>query len=362
MEIIAWLGVSHGIFAAILMLAKKERNVSDQILTAWLCLLAIEFLSCAIDINIFGEPLLSSSFLLFNPAFYLYVKSLTKESYKLKLIHLLHLLPFLTFKVSAYIIQEPYSLTSFFQQDSTLWYRLLFSVLSLVSWIFYNSASAVLVFKHRKRLKNEYSTLEADRKMGWLLFVVVLYNLYCGIAVGIGVYAVLMKVSLPVTPVYIYSTMLAFVYIFGFWGLIQKSVFIESNNGSDDEKYKKSSLTKAQKTKIKTKILDYFGTEKPHLNPEFSMSLLSKNIKIPKHQITEVLNIEIGKNFFNFVNEYRVEEVKKQLSKKKNLYSIEAIGYECGFSSKSTFFTVFKKITGITPSAYKDIAANSKNA
>ncbi len=354
MEIIAWLGVSHGIFAALLMLTKKERNVSDQILTSWLFLLAIEFLSCAVDINVFGEPLLSSSFLLFNPAFYLYVKSLTKESYKLKTIHLLHLLPFLAFKISAYFIQEPYTLTSFFKVDSTLWYRLAFSFLSLVSWIFYNSASAVLVFNHRKKLKNEYSTLDAGRKMGWLLFVVVLYNLYCGIAVAIGVFAVLMNVSLPVTPIYIYSAMLAFVYIFGFYGLIQKSVFVENINGADDEKYKKSTLTKIQKSKIKSKILDYFDTEKPHLNPEFSMSLLSEKLKIPKHQITEVLSIEIGKNFFTFVNEYRVEEVKKYLKNKRNLYSIEAIGYECGFSSKSTFFTVFKKYTGLTPAAYKD--------
>ena len=76
-------------------------------------------------------------------------------------------------------------------------------------------------------------------------------------------------------------------------------------------------------------------------------------LHIPKHHLTEVLNTAIGKNFFQFVNAYRVEAVKAALSKKDNLYSIEAIGYDCGFSSKSSFFTVFKKMTGMTPLQYR---------
>jgi len=83
------------------------------------------------------------------------------------------------------------------------------------------------------------------------------------------------------------------------------------------------------------------------------MDLLSKALKIPKYQLTEVLNTTIGKNFFQFVNAYRVEEVKKMLVDPKNLYSIEAIGYECGFSSKSSFYKEFKRITGMTPAEYK---------
>ena len=84
------------------------------------------------------------------------------------------------------------------------------------------------------------------------------------------------------------------------------------------------------------------------------MDLLSEEINFPKYQITEVLNIEIGKNFFQFVNSYRIEAVKKMLLEPKLKYSIEAIGYECGFNSKSSFYTVFKKITGKTPAAFRE--------
>ena len=83
------------------------------------------------------------------------------------------------------------------------------------------------------------------------------------------------------------------------------------------------------------------------------MDLLSQQLDIPKHHVTEVLNTVIGRNFFQFVNQYRVEAVKKLLRDPDNQWSIEAIGYECGFSSKSSFFSTFKRLTGITPAQYR---------
>jgi AraC-like DNA-binding protein len=118
--------------------------------------------------------------------------------------------------------------------------------------------------------------------------------------------------------------------------------------------YKNSNLSEETKEKIKKKIISYFEKEKAYLNSELNMNVLSESLKIQKYQITEVLNTDIGKNFFQFVNYYRVEAVKAMLSDTKNKFSIEAIGYECGFSSKSTFYTVFKSMTGETPVSYRN--------
>ena len=112
-------------------------------------------------------------------------------------------------------------------------------------------------------------------------------------------------------------------------------------------------LTQETKSKIKNKILAYFESENPYLNPNLNMDLLSDALNFPKYQLTEVLNTEIGKNFFQFVNSYRIEAVKKKLLEPKLKYSIEAIGYECGFNSKSSFNTVFKNLTGETPVTYR---------
>ena len=101
-------------------------------------------------------------------------------------------------------------------------------------------------------------------------------------------------------------------------------------------------------------ILNHFIEKSPYLNPELSMQLISEELNTPKHQLTEVLNTIIGKNFFQFVNGYRVAAVKQKLSDKSNdKFSIESIGYDCGFSSKSSFFSVFRTITGMTPLQFK---------
>ncbi len=165
------------------------------------------------------------------------------------------------------------------------------------------------------------------------------------------------KILLP--HIYNYSVLLFLIYILGFYGLRQSVIYKKSSiEAGIIEKYKKSILDKSQKNKIKTKLLKYFETEKPYINPDFNMDILSENLNIPKYHITEVLNMEIGYNFFTFVNKYRIELVKEMLKDESNLYSIEAIGYECGFNSKSSFFTVFKKITGLTPQQYRNNSDN----
>lgn len=354
METIAWLGFSQGLFAAILMMTKKERSISDKLLTAWLSLLAIEFLTCGIDYSLFGYPLLTSSFILFNPAFYLYVKSLVSNTFKLKWIQLLHLLPFIFFETFAYIMHEPYMLDDFFVLDSTLWFRTLFSFASVVSWIAYNYATAASIFRHRSSLLNQFSNIESSKKLGWLVFIVIFYNLFCLLLVVTSIFSILTVVGFPLSPITNYSALLLFVYILGFYGLKQQVIYRDTESQQPNiERYSKSPLSDAKKDKIKTQIITHFEKHKPYLNPDLSMDMLSEQLKVPKHKLTEVLNVDIGKNFFQFVNEYRIEAVKSQLRDPNNQYSIEAIGYECGFNSKSSFFTVFKKITGQTPLQFK---------
>lgn len=347
---IVWVGFSQSLFAAILVASKKNLQTQDRILAAWLFLLSIEFFTCSIDFLVWGVPLLSSSFLLFNPAFYLYIKSLTKKGFRLKALQLLHLAPFIIFESAAYILEEKSTLHNFFETDSTQWFRFSFSIASMISWLAYNYLSAAMAFRHRRKLENEFSTIESEKSLKWILSLVIFYNLYCGFSLVLGI----VQVSVPGSGlnqyVFNYSALLVLIYILGFYGLKQKSVFqVELIPLTIKEKYQNSVLSIERKDFIKEAILELLENSKIYLNPDLNMNTLSEMLDIPKHQITEVLNSEIGKNFFKFINEYRVEEVKRMLSDPTNLYSIEAIGYECGFSSKSSFFTVFKNITGMTP-------------
>lgn len=356
METIAWVGFSQAVFAAIILLVKRGRSIPDKILSAWLFLLALEFLICAVDCIIFGNPLLSSSFLLFNPAFYLYARSLAQPDFKLKPLQLLHLLPFIFFEVFAYIYKEPYILFGYFEFDTSYWFRLAFAIASLVSWIGYNFTTARIIYKHRARLVNEFSNIESNKRVTWLFFVVIYYNLYCLLLLISGIFNVFLHIEYPLSPIVNYSTLLVMVYILGFYGLQQEVIFkkeddalaLANGNGKNNSQL----LSQEQTETIKAHLYKFFKDNRPYLNSDLNMDMLSKALGYPKHHITEVLNKEIGKNFFQFVNEYRVEAVKEMLST-KNYFSIEAIGYECGFNSKSSFFSTFKRSTGLTPLQYR---------
>lgn len=90
-------------------------------------------------------------------------------------------------------------------------------------------------------------------------------------------------------------------------------------------------------------------------DPTLKLGLLAKRIGIPPHRLSHLLNDHVGQSFSAFVNTYRINEAKHLLYTEPTL-TIEAIGYEAGFSSKSSFYTTFKKYTGTTPAAFRKMA------
>ena len=356
MEIIAWIGLSQALLSGFLTLFKKKKSASDRLLSGWLFLLAIEFLTFGLESNIFPNfILLTNSFLLFNPALLLYITSLTNPRFKIKAIHLLHLLPYLIFKITAWIIEEPQKYETFFDQNNTLWFRIVFVVVALISWIVYLTLSGIKLTRHRRIVQNEFSTIDTFKKISWVLLILIVYILYSITIFIWGLLNMIFPDPLSIT-IFSYSVLLFFIYILGYYGLKQQPLFpaVDFPKPENLTKYKNSLLTTETKIQIGKKIEKHFKKERPYINPDLNMNLLSEQLNLPKHHITEVLNSHFGKNFFHFVNQYRIEAVKAKLAEPNNPYSIEAIGFECGFNSKSTFFSVFKKFTGLTPTQFKE--------
>jgi AraC-like DNA-binding protein len=249
-------------------------------------------------------------------------------------------------------VLEPFAMDKFFVRDENFIYRLTFAVVNFISWSVYNPLSLLLVHKHRILLQNEQSNIEKNDNLGWVLSVSIFYVVYCILAVILGVTVYFVDIN-PQTPhIYNYAVLLFLIYILSFYGLRQRIPFLSVE--SENETTRQSNLSDETKELIKQKILTFFEEEKAYLQPELSMDLLTSHLKIPKYQITEVLNSDLGMNFFRFVNSYRIEAVKEMLANPNLKYSIEAIGYECGFSSKSAFYSCFKKMTGETPVTYRN--------
>ncbi|WP_394972338.1 helix-turn-helix domain-containing protein [uncultured Croceitalea sp.] len=146
----------------------------------------------------------------------------------------------------------------------------------------------------------------------------------------------------------------ALSFSFVFYLLVLLWLFKRNKNSLFFEKKEKYENKKIDTVEVKLIIekLTVIKGEKLFKNPNLKLSDIANQLNISSHQLSQLLNDNLGKSFSLFINEFRIEEAK-QLLISSEAYTIETIGYDCGFNSKSTFFTTFKKITGTTPAKYK---------
>lgn len=103
-----------------------------------------------------------------------------------------------------------------------------------------------------------------------------------------------------------------------------------------------------------SEIDNYIVKSQKFLDPQLSLESLSEELNKSTSSLSKLMNAHAGSNFTDYINKYRVEEAKKLLGDPDFLaYTIVAIGLECGFNSKSTFYMAFKKFTGMTPTVFR---------
>ncbi len=101
------------------------------------------------------------------------------------------------------------------------------------------------------------------------------------------------------------------------------------------------------------KASEYALASKAYLRPDITLAIFAQEAGIPQRTLSRSINSYLDINFFEFINQMRVEEVKKRLLESDSeKYNIDSIYSDCGFRSRSTFFLVFKKIVGKTPAAW----------
>ncbi|GAB5553123.1 MAG: hypothetical protein Sapg2KO_27140 [Saprospiraceae bacterium] len=118
-------------------------------------------------------------------------------------------------------------------------------------------------------------------------------------------------------------------------------------------KYARSALDENQAQVLFQKAHALLQNRKHHLDTGLNIKLLSQELDTNEKYLSQAINQILGISFTQWINTFRVEEAKVQLLQSSNQHlTLEAIGQQCGFRSKSSFFNAFKKITGLTPNAY----------
>lgn len=119
-------------------------------------------------------------------------------------------------------------------------------------------------------------------------------------------------------------------------------------------KYEKTGLNSDVTAAIMARLRNWMDTTSPYRNPNLSLADLTAQPRLRPHHLSQVINEQCQQNFFDFLNAYRINEVKRQLRSPDTAHlKLEEIGFASGFNSKSTFNAAFKKHTQSTPSQFR---------
>jgi len=303
------------------------------------------------------------------PVYYLYAKYLEELSEKFSNLDLLHLLPFLLYKILLlpyYFMTQEQILTfqnSLIIEDHPLQYIILNWII-IIQGLVYIILVLKVTKKYELRIKEMYSSI-SKIKLDWLknatylaLFITIVFMIE----------NILQLSDIYISETFGLSSLLAAIYIYtiGYMGLSRSGVFTElaqiesmdlDNNikQSYNERYEKSGLSIEKAEMYQKKLLSIMESEKPYMNNNLTLGDLAALLSISSHNLSEIINTKEKKNFFDFINHYRIEETKRELiNPKKGNLTILAIAMDAGFNSKTSFNTLFKKYVGMTPSQYRD--------
>ncbi len=355
-------GISISLFAAALILYKKNKSRSDLFLFIWMLVLAFHLY--LYDVNFAGTHyerphLLGIEIplpLIHGVLLYFYVSSITNQFPKppwVALLHLvpisigyLYLIPFFHSTAAQKMVLFNQGFTSY---EGFMHYGLLLIFLSGIVYVIW---CIILLRKHKRNIRDQFSDIQ-EVQLSWLQFLTY----------GLG--AIWSIVVCTNNDVYIFSGVAIFVMLIGFFGVQQRTIFVSSQVAltkletgviealDEKKKYARSGLKEHIADDIHEKLMHLFVQEEYFKRNNLSLNELAAELDIHPNYLSQIINEKAGKSFYDFVNTFRLEAFKKMVKDGKNKdFTLLALAYDCGFNSKSSFNRYFKKSTGQTPSNF----------
>ena len=287
------------------------------------------------------------------PVFYLYTKSLLhpislKKEWKHLFPGIIELLFFsVLFLFPAQTKLELITDPSFFQFYDLLEYG------SLFFSIWYAYKVIKLVNRHQQEVLNYYSStngklLKWVKGVAWA--IIAFYMLWVAFVF------LPEKFSTTIGNPVMGALNVLFIFWVALSGFKQSLVYVpefiaEKKNPIFD---KKETLEYTTESSGFEKIKSFLEKEKVYTNPQLLLSDLAEQLSMPQRTLSELINSQAGMNFNQFINHYRVEEAKRLIIDPKFSHlNLLGIGYEVGFNSKTSFYTTFKNVVGMTPSKFQ---------
>ncbi len=328
------------IFALILLIDKGPKQWSNRLLAIFLLVLGGQMFAIMIldwiSIPDFSDRWACVFGFHYGPLLFLYTLSLMYQDFQLRLIHLLHLAPGILLLILA-AIGIPLC-----GQIGWLIYLIL---IGYVAW------TILRLIRYRKVLKATQS-LNKSIELKWLQWMILLFTLILCADI-LDQFFLSMDIYPGISMVHL--SLLVLVVSLYVNGIRQPQLFLGIHK-IDEGLVEQASLKKGRDfDHNRLQLLsEHLETTHPYLDPYLSLKDLAEQLDIPPRQLSNLINQGLGKNFMTLINEKRIALAQQRLLDPKHQEkTILEIMYEVGFNSKSSFNTLFKKHTGLTPTSYR---------
>lgn len=370
-DLLVLIGIIQGIITGILLLNSKKNRRSNKLLA--LVLFSFCFLST--------KPLLHTlhlwdmaAFRFFPngielalpPLIYFYVKSLVNPKFSFKNKDWFHFVPFFLSQAYAFTVYFTVLKTNNFNEKDIIAQSFEFNYIKqqdeyllLIALVFYLFYGYKELLNYKKWLYNNTSdgTFPDFRWLKNILRLSLLIGIFILINHSLDIFFDLKNSTvLHWNLLMLYITFL--IYYLGLKGYLQpnytfskEEIIVENNQFS--------TLLNSKTVNTIEHLQKVINEGKVYLNPKLSIYELSNALGVSQRSLSLVINQHFKMNFRDFINEYRLEEVKSKLNDLNYKHmSILGIALECGFNSEASFYRIFKKNTGVSPKEFIQIKNN----
>ena len=370
------IGIFLAFFLQFLLFSKKGKTLPDKILGVWMFVIGLHLFSYYIYNLGYWERFphltgITHPFpLLHGPLLFLYVVFSLRKEQHFGWRDFAHFLPAL----GSYLYMMPYffgytiaekRLVDSGQMEDYKTFMYLSLVGFIISGITYPVVAYHLITKHERLVHENYS-FDESISLNWLKYCIGGLGL---IFLSVGIISFmqyLLDVQFPFNVDFIfYAEIILFILFVGYFGIRHQGIFAENKttqeatSGNDDTDTKKttgyirSGLKTDEAQELHQKLLQLMNEKKPYLEPKLTLNMLATQLDVSSNHLSQTINQHQNQNFYDFINQYRVEEFKQRAKDPKNQhFNILALALDSGFNSKSAFNLIFKKHTGITPSHF----------
>lgn len=360
------VGITQGVVAAPTLFLSREKHLSKVFLGLAILSFCLMFLKVLFNFtglaNEASFRYLPNAFeLTTGPLFYLYLRALTEKGFHWTPKLFIHFLPFLfAYGYALLVFSVAYSYPTVPLQDNAAYQLFYLQLKELEDWAIVLSILGYLLLGYRRFsiFKRDVKNSNADSAyptLSWLrtiLILCIILWVYLVFNMSLSRFTDIRFDNMMQWKVY-YIYVAAVTYYLGFMSYRQQVPDLAQIYQQEAPSVIKN-MPCAETEQLATTFRHAVENDKLYLEPKLNLRQVAQRLNVSQPALSQAINTYFDKSFRELINEYRIEDIKTKLVESENKASILSLALESGFNSEASFYRIFKKSTGLSPTQYID--------